>query len=34
VQIEGGYEFGKRDSSLQTQNTRRYYVSLSYRIAF
>ena len=34
VQIEGGYEFGKRDSALQTQNTRRYYVSLSYRIAF
>ena len=34
VQIEGGYEFGKRDSSLQTQNTRRYYVSISYRIAF
>jgi hypothetical protein len=34
VQIEGGYEFGKRDSSLQTQNTRRYYVSMSYRIAF
>lgn len=34
VQIEGGGEFGKRDSSFQTQNTRRYYVSISYRIAF
>ena len=34
MQFEGGYEFGKRDASLQTQNTRRYYVSLSYRIAF
>ncbi len=34
VQVEGGYEFGKRDSSLQTQNTRRYYMSASYRIAF
>lgn len=34
VQIEGGYELGKRDSLLQSQNTRRYYVSASYRIAF
>ena len=34
VQIEGGGEFGKRDSSLQSQNTRRYYVSISYRLAF
>jgi tetratricopeptide (TPR) repeat protein len=34
VQIEGGYEIGKRDATLQTQNTRRYYLSLSYRLAF
>jgi hypothetical protein len=34
VQIEGGYEIGKRDTTLQTQNTRRYYLSLSYRLAF
>ena len=34
MQFEGGYEIGKRDSSLQTQNTTRYYVSMSYRIAF
>ena len=34
AQIETGGEIGKRDSALQTQNTKRYYVSVSYRIAF
>src|SRR5262249_42576080 len=34
LQIEGGGEIGKRDSALQTQDTKRYYLSLSYRLAF
>jgi hypothetical protein len=34
VQFEAGGQLGKRDSSLQTQNTKRYYVSLAYRIGF
>ena len=34
LQIETGGEIGKRDSALQTQNTKRYYVSVSYRLAF
>jgi hypothetical protein len=34
LQIEAGGEIGKRDSALQTQNTKRYYVSVSYRLAF
>ena len=34
LQIEAGGEIGKRDSALQTQDTKRYYLSLSYRLAF
>ena len=34
LQFEVGGQLGKRDALLQTQNTRRYYVSLSYRIGF
>jgi len=34
LQFEAGGELGKRDAQLQTQNTKRYYVSLSYRIGF
>ncbi len=34
LQFELGGELGKRDLALQTQNTKRYYVSLSYRIGF
>jgi hypothetical protein len=34
LQFEVGGQLGKRDSSVQTQNTKRYYVSLAYRIGF
>jgi hypothetical protein len=34
LQFEIGGQLGKRDASLQTQNTKRYYVSLAYRIGF
>lgn len=34
LQFEAGGQIGKRDGLLQTQNTKRYYVSLAYRIAF
>ena len=34
LQVEAGGEIGKRDSAQQTQNTKRYYVSVSYRLAF
>lgn len=34
LQIETGGEIGKRDSALQTQDTTRYYLSVSYRLAF
>jgi hypothetical protein len=34
LQFEVGGQLGKRDSSIQTQNTKRYYVSLAYRIGF
>lgn len=34
VQFEVGGQLGKRDSTLQTQDTKRYYVSLAYRIGF
>ena len=34
LQFEVGGQIGKRDGMLQTQNTKRYYVSLAYRIAF
>ena len=34
LQFEIGGQIGKRDAQLQTQNTRRYYVSLSYRMGF
>ncbi len=34
LQFEIGGELGKRDALLETQNTKRYYVSLSYRIGF
>ncbi|MBS0388418.1 MAG: SPOR domain-containing protein [Proteobacteria bacterium] len=34
LQFEAGGQLGKRDSTLQTQNTKRYYVSLAYRIGF
>ncbi len=34
VQLEIGGQLGKRDALDQTQNTKRYYVSLAYRIAF
>jgi len=32
LQFEVGGQLGKRDARLQTQNTKRYYISLSYRI--
>jgi hypothetical protein len=34
LQFEAGGQIGKRDSTQQTQNTKRYYVSLAYRIGF
>ena len=34
LQFEAGGQLGKRDSVLQTQNSKRYYVSLAYRIGF
>ena len=34
LQFEFGGEIGKRDAVLQTQNTKRYYASLAYRIGF
>lgn len=34
LQFEAGGELGKRDAALQSQNTKRYYISLSYRISF
>jgi len=34
LQIEAGGEIGKRNSTLQTQDTKRYYLSVSYRLAF
>ena len=34
LQFEVGGQLGKRDATLQLQNTKRYYVSLSYRISF
>jgi hypothetical protein len=34
LQFEVGGQLGKRDALLQTQDTKRYYVSLAYRIAF
>lgn len=34
LQFEVGGQIGKRDSQIQTQNTKRYYVSLAYRIGF
>jgi tetratricopeptide (TPR) repeat protein len=34
LQFEVGGQLGKRDALLETQNTKRYYVSLSYRIGF
>jgi hypothetical protein len=34
LQFEAGGQLGKRDALLQTQNTKRYYVSLSYRLNF
>jgi tetratricopeptide (TPR) repeat protein len=34
LQFEIGGELGKRAALLETQNTKRYYVSLSYRIGF
>jgi hypothetical protein len=34
LQFEAGGQIGKRDSQIQTQNTKRYYVSLAYRIGF
>jgi len=34
LQFEAGGQLGKRNSQVQTQNTKRYYVSLSYRIGF
>jgi hypothetical protein len=34
LQFEVGGQIGKRDNQVQTQNTRRYYVSLAYRIGF
>lgn len=34
LQFEVGGQLGKRDAQLQTQNTKRYYISLSYRINF
>ncbi len=32
LQFEVGGQLGRRDAQLQTQNTKRYYISLSYRI--
>jgi len=34
LQLEFGGEIGKRDAALQTQNTKRYYASLAYRVGF
>ncbi len=34
LQFEVGGQIGKRDNQVQTQNTKRYYVSLAYRIGF
>jgi len=34
LQFEAGGQIGKRDNSVQTQNTKRYYVSLAYRLGF
>ena len=34
VQLDLGGELGKRDATLQAQNTKRYYVSMAYRIGF
>ena len=34
LQFEVGGQLGKRDTTLQSQNTKRYYVSLAYRIGF
>ena len=34
LQFEVGGQLGKRDNSLQTQNTKRYYLSLAYRVSF
>jgi hypothetical protein len=34
LQFEAGGQIGKRDSTSQTQNTTRYYVSLAYRLGF
>jgi hypothetical protein len=34
LQFEIGGQLGKRDALLQSQNTKRYYVSLAYRIGF
>jgi hypothetical protein len=34
LQLEIGGQIGKRDNQVQTQNTKRYYVSLAYRIGF
>jgi tetratricopeptide (TPR) repeat protein len=34
LQLEAGGQAGNRDSTLQTQKTTRYYVSLAYRIGF
>ncbi len=34
LQFEVGGQIGKRDAQLQTQGTKRYYISLSYRISF
>jgi hypothetical protein len=34
LQFEAGGQLGKRDATLQTQKTTRYYVSLAYRIGF
>jgi hypothetical protein len=34
LQVEAGGQIGKRDTTVQTQNTKRYYVSIAYRIGF
>ena len=34
LQFEAGGQLGKRDATVQTQKTSRYYVSLAYRIGF
>jgi tetratricopeptide (TPR) repeat protein len=34
LQVEAGGQIGKRDSNVQTQNSRRYYVSIAYRVGF